>query len=320
MNADAASLSTPVVILIYKRPEATRRLMEILALHRPVRLYVVADAPRSQSDAARCEEAFEAATKPSWSCELKVNRAERNMGCRKRVSSGLDWVFSFEEEAIILEDDLQPGPDFFRFAPELLDYYRSDPQVMHISGNNHQRGIRRSGASYTFSKHTHCWGWATWRRAWQLNESDMASWPSFRDSGALRRICPNSLEREYFTRWLNWVHAGEKDSWAYVWTYSMWKAGGLGINPEANLVSNTGFGPDATHTQDASAYNVAAIGTLVWPLVHPCDKVSCEVADAYTFDKHFEGDSIRSARSITGRIRQFRNGLIRRWRRFTQRS
>lgn len=306
----------PVAIIIYKRPDETKQLMSRLEMVRPEKLYVIADAPNNPDDVTACDAAYHIATHPTWNCEILTNRSSTNMGCRKRVSSGLDWLFIHEEEAIILEDDLLPSESFFRFAVELLHYFRDDEQVMHISGNNHQQGKRRTEASYTFSKHTHCWGWATWRRAWQKYESDMQSWPAFRDSGELDKICPDPLEKEYFTKWLNWVHKGEKDSWAYVWTYSMWKAGGLGINPEVNLVQNIGFGETATHTHTASGDLSNTTSEMQWPLIHPRERVHCEEADNYTFYKAFEGDEIVAARSFSGKLRQWRNGVFRRLKRF----
>jgi len=310
--SSSTPLQTPVVIIIYKRPDETQQLMDRLASVKPKKLYVIADAPKQIEDRVLCDRAWQIATHPDWDCAVMSHRSESNLGCRQRVSSGLNWVFEQETSAIILEDDLLPNPSFFRFTEELLNYYAADSDVWHISGNNHQQGQHRSEASYTFSKHTHCWGWATWRRAWKHYEADMASWPAFRDTGGMQSVCPDPLEREYFTKWLDWVHSGQRDSWAYVWTYSMWKGGGLGINPEENLVINIGFGETATHTRKPGQTGPLETRELQWPLIHPKEKKSCEAADSYTFYKHFEGDEIVSARSLPGRLRQWRNGLLRR--------
>jgi len=308
-----------VAVVIYKRPEETKRLYVELAKIKPKRLYVIADAPKTPEDESACDQAWSIATHPNWSCDIHKNRSSENLGCRNRVSSGLNWLFEHETEAIILEDDLVPHPDFFRFAAELLERYRNNQDIWHISGNNHQNGIRRTTNSYTFSKHTHCWGWATWKRAWSKYEADMHSWPTFRESNELKKLCSDPLEREYFTKWLDWVHKGERDSWAYVWTYSMWLGGGMGINPEQNLVSNIGFGDSATHTKNSDTFRSTPATPLDWPLLHPTQTKRCEEADSYTFYKHFEGDDIVAARSFRGKLRHWRNGIFRRLENWTNR-
>lgn len=288
--------------------------MEFMATVRPDRLYVIADAPRDERDRAACEETLHIASTPSWPCALHVNRAESNLGCRRRISTGLDWVFEHEESAIVLEDDLLPGEDFFPFCTELLERYRDDTRIMHIGGNNHQQGIVRNSDSYYFSKHTHCWGWATWQRAWRHYDADMQAWPAFRDGGYLERVCPDPLEREYFTRKLNQVHAGQVDSWAFVWTYSCWRQNGLGIIPTVNLVGNEGIDDQATHTRGLDYLNDFRAEALAWPLRHPTTVCPLETADHFTFNVLFEGNAIRAARSPRGRLRQWRNGLARRLR------
>jgi len=311
MNSDTF-LTTAVAVIIYKRPSETKFLMEALAVVKPPKLYVIADAPKSELEQVLCDEAFEIATQPTWECEVATNRAKKNMGCRNRIASGLNWVFEHETQVIILEDDLHPSEDFFRFTEELLERYKDDPRIMHISGDNFQRGNRRTKASYVFSKHTHCSGWATWRRAWKLYEADMHTWPTNRDEGMLDAICPDPLEKDYFTKWLNWVYENQKDSWAYVWTYTVWKEGAMGINPEANLVVHRGIGESATHTKTMDVQHVDKFEKLEWPLKHPTSFVRNEIADNFTFYKRFEGDAIVAARSFMGRIRQWRNGLLRR--------
>lgn len=302
----------PVVIIIYRRPKETADLMRILQNVCPRRLYVVADYPQKPELAAACAEALKIASHPAWPCEVQLNVAKENLGCRRRVSTGLDWVFERENSAIILEDDLLPSPSFFPYAGELLDRYRDDARIMHISGNNHQNGISRGPASYTFSKHTHCWGWATWRRAWRHYEHDMQNWPAFRSGGYLERVCPDPLERAYFRGIFDKVAAGKIDSWAYIWTYSCWKENGLGINPECNLVANQGYGEHATHTRNPAAQPELNTTDLAFPLIHPDIMAPCELADRYTFYHHFGGNAIVEAKSIAGKVRQYYRGLKRR--------
>ena len=110
-----------------------------------------------------------------WPCEVERDYADANLGCKRRVSTGVSWVFEQAEEAILLEDDCLPHPSFFRYCEELLERYRDDDRVMHISGDNLRFG-RRGEASYFFSRYPHVWGWASWRRAWRHYDPDLREW------------------------------------------------------------------------------------------------------------------------------------------------
>jgi hypothetical protein len=120
-----------------------------------------------------------------WECDVRKNYSETNLGCARRVSSGLDWVFNQVEEAIILEDDCLPDPSFFRFCTDLLERYRSDNRIFSISAQNFY-GQAVPEASYYFSRYHHCWGWATWKRAWQHFDFEMKLWPEVREKNPSR--------------------------------------------------------------------------------------------------------------------------------------
>ncbi|MEO0795894.1 MAG: glycosyltransferase family 2 protein [Verrucomicrobiota bacterium] len=308
----------PIALIVYRRPESVAKLMACLGRVKPTKLYVIADVPRDPKWQAECDETFAIATNPSWNCELFVDRAKENLGCRRRISSGVDWVFSQEETVVVLEDDLEPADSFFPFCAELLERYRDDKRIMHIGGNNHQQGIARTPDSYYFSKHTHCWGWASWRRAWQHFDHELTNWPTFRDGGFMERVCPDPLEREYFAGKLDGVLNGDIDSWAYIWTYSCWRQNGLGIIPAVNLVANHGFDDSATHTKGSHALQELRAEELSFPLQHPTGFAPNEAADHYAFYHHFEGNAIRAARSPMGKIRQWRNGALRRMKALTR--
>ena len=115
-------IRTPVAFLVFNRPDTTERVFEAIRLARPPKLLVVADGPRAHrpDDDTKCQATRAIIERVDWPCEVLKNYSEANLGCRTRVSSGLDWVFSTVEEAIILEDDCLPHPTFFRFCEELL--------------------------------------------------------------------------------------------------------------------------------------------------------------------------------------------------------
>ncbi len=96
-----------------------------------------------------------------WDCEVLTNYSDKNLGCGRRIASGIEWVFSKVEEAIFLEDDCLPVYSFFKYCQELLEYYRHDERVMTINGTNLQSGQRRTKYSYHFTRYNCSWGWAS---------------------------------------------------------------------------------------------------------------------------------------------------------------
>lgn len=266
------SLRTPVVLLIYHRPQTTRQVFARVREARPETLLVIADGPRpgDADDAAACRAAREVAEAVDWPCRVLRQYAATNLGLRERFASGLGWAFSQVEEAIILEDDCLPEATFFAFCEELLARYRSEPRVMMLSGNDMSRQVAAAGGdSYRFTRYAHIWGWATWRRAWQQYDPDMCDWPRLRTSGWLEKILGDRRAVRYWTRLFDDTHAGRINTWDYQWQYSCWRAGALSVEPHGNLVSNIGFGALATHTGGHNPFAALPTQPMRFPLVHP---------------------------------------------------
>jgi hypothetical protein len=282
-------LSTPVAFLIFNRPDTTARVFEAIRQAEPPKLLVVADGPRADhpEDVERCAAARAIIERVDWDCEVLKNFAETNMGCKQRVSSGLDWVFETVEEAIVLEDDCLPHPSFFRFCEELLERYRDDERIMAISGDNFQFGRQRTEYSYYFSRYPHCWGWATWRRAWRHYDGKMELWPLIRDGNWLEDILEDRQSIAYWANIFDKTCNGGIDSWAYAWTFSCWIQSGLTILPNVNLVSNIGFGPDATHTAGRGRSSILAVDSVSFPLLHPPFVIRDACSDRFTQKNHF---------------------------------
>lgn len=275
-------LTTPVVFLIYKRPETTARVFEVIRKVKPLKLFVVADGPKPEKvgEAEKCIAARKVIDGVDWECEVITNYSDVNLGCKNRVSTGLDWVFNQVDEAIILEDDCLPDPTFFRFCQELLEYYRDDKRIMAISGDNFQFGRKRTDDSYYFSRYNHCWGWATWKRAWQYYDISMKLWPRIRDSCFLESIIPKNRVASWKKRF-QYAYDNKIDTWAYRWTFACWIQSGLTILPNVNLISNIGFGGDGTHTTHTivkSKLENMTIESMTFPLKHPSFTI-CDIED-----------------------------------------
>lgn len=259
-----------VALFVFNRPELTRQVFSRIAQAKPARLLIVADGPRENrtDDIAKCRLTREIVAAVDWPCNVEQNYAQANLGCRRRLSSGLDWVFEQVEQAIILEDDCLPEPSFFPFCRDLLERYRDEPQVMHISGDSFFPKL--SPEAYSFVRYPHVWGWATWRRAWRLYDPEIKAW----DSAVIRTRVLNQFkrpgEKRFWNRILQDVRDGRIDTWDYQWAFALFNNHGLAIVPTTNLVSNIGFGNDATHTPNGS-HHLARLPTspIVLPLQHP---------------------------------------------------
>ncbi|WP_378953212.1 glycosyltransferase family 2 protein [Pelosinus sp. sgz500959] len=299
-------LTTPIVLIIFNRPTVTQQVFNEIRRARPTKLLVIADGPRPdmKDDVQKCTAVRNIIDQVDWECQVLRNYSDVNLGCKRRVASGLDWVFGMVEEAIILEDDCLPHPTFFPFCQELLKRYRDDQRIMTISGNNFQYGQRRSSYSYYFSRYAHVWGWATWRRAWKYYQVDMSLWPEVRTGqwlfdilGSMRAniksgqchfdVMGSMKAIEYWYKIFDYTYAGKIDTWDYQLIFASWLQNGLHILPNINLVSNIGFGADATHTKVAGKCTNIPAEAVVFPLQHPTFMVRDAAADDYTQVTHY---------------------------------
>jgi hypothetical protein len=210
------------------------------------------------------------------------------MGCRQRVSSGLDWVFEQVEEAIILEDDCLPHPSFFPYCDSLLDHYRQDERVGHIGGTDNNPGEPRGQASYYFSRYTSIWGWATWRRAWASYQVNIPSWPGVRSAGDHKDLFGTPEEADHCEQVWDDIHSGALDTWDAQWLYCRLCAGSISIAPNGNLITNIGFRFDATHTvMESHPFAELPTREMTFPLAHPADITPDTEADRARAEAEF---------------------------------
>ncbi len=277
-------LETAVAFVIFNRPEATARVFAAIAQARPAKLLVIADGPRRDrpGEETACAATRAVIDRVDWDCAVLKEYSPINLGLRRRLASGLDWVFDTVEEAIVLEDDCLPDQTFFPFCAELLSRYRTDPRVAHVGGTNHQLGRRRGAGSYYFSIYPHVWGWASWRRAWRHFDTGLAAWPALRESDLLRALLPDHNRVRYWRRILDRAAAGKVDAWSYQWMLACWSQEALSVVPNVNLVSNIGFGVDSTHTKCVNPFAGQPTEPVPFPLVHPSHVGRDAAADRLT--------------------------------------
>ncbi len=264
-------LDTPVLFLVFNRPDTTLQVFEAIRRAKPRQLFIAADGPRSHrpDEVVRCNQVRGIAAQVDWDCQVQTLFREHNLGCKYAVSSAIDWFFAHVAEGIILEDDTLPDDSFFNYCQELLRYYRNDEKVMHIGGFNHLPSYGRPEFSYRFSVYCHVWGWATWRRAWQHYTVELSPWEEYRKRV---KLAETSSHQAFAKTWSNVYQeiAGHKiDTWDLQWLFAVWKLQGRAITPTHNLVQNIGVGHrDGTHTtSEDKSLSITSYG-MSFPLVH----------------------------------------------------
>ncbi|MBU6231446.1 MAG: glycosyltransferase family 2 protein [Patescibacteria group bacterium] len=266
----------PILFIIYRRPETTRKVFEAIRMARPSKLFVSQDAmrPDKPGQAEAHAKARSIAMDVDWPCEVKTLFFDEWQGIIQGFKKSLDWFFENVEEGIMLEDDEIPDQSYFRFAAEMLERYRDDERVMSINGSNALQYFDKPYRehSYYFLSVPCVWGMATWRRAWKHYDPYIMDWPKVRDSKLLYEILPSARAAFYFSQKFQEYYERKTNSWDGQWIFASIANRGLSIYPSTNLVSNIGFG-------SANALHDMLPGDKLWadlpneplsfPLRHP---------------------------------------------------
>jgi len=285
--------NTPILFLIFNRTDTTQIVFNEIKKIKPKSLYVAADGPRLsvKGETKDCEATRDIIKQVDWDCEVHTLFRDNNLGCRIAVSTAIDWFFTQVEEGIILEDDCLPDQSFFWFCQELLDYYRTDKRVMHIGGTNFQFGEKVGEASYYFSRLAHVWGWASWRRAWQLYDVKMRTLPAFISENKISHIFEDKRVQKNWIGNLKKVYNGA-NTWDYQWAYANLVNSSFCVIPNINLISNIGFGKNSTHTSDqGDKLANMPIGNIPY-ITHPPKLEYAIAADHFTNTKVFNPPSL----------------------------
>ena len=288
-------LLTPVLLLTFNRPQTTVRVLDAVRAARPTRVFVASDGPRRDvpADTQRVLDTRRLVeSSVDWPCTVERRYSDYNQGCRQGVSAAIAWFFSRVEQGIILEDDCVPHADFFQYCEELLSRYRDNHRVMGISGNN-PVGLRLSEptVSYCFTRQPLIWGWATWRRAWAHYDDNLDAWQDIRrDPTAQMRLWADPVERSWRAeRYDRLADFGVPDAWDPRWSLSVAARGGLFVTPRRNLVTNIGFGEDATHTFKQRSRKAGVPSSGILPLEHPQSVTPDVAVERQIFDRMHGG-------------------------------
>ncbi|MBD5531529.1 MAG: glycosyltransferase family 2 protein [Lachnospiraceae bacterium] len=294
-------LTTPVAFFTFNRLSTTKQVFEAIRQARPRKLYLVSDGARARV-AGEKEKVDEVRayleSHIDWECEVHKNYAEQNMGCGRRVSSGISWVFDQEEEAIILEDDCLPDPTFFTYCQEMLAYYRDDERIMVIGGSN-PAAYYETEQDYLFTKVPFIWGWASWRRAWKLYDFDIKSWEKEKKNPVFRKVLPLKSYWVY-TAEFDALYRHSYDTWDYQLMYATLLHDKLNIVPRQSYTRNIGFQEESTHTSGELKSVELRAGACRFPIRHREEVVWDEEFDRTYFKRANGHGLIVKIKSILG--------------------
>lgn len=275
-------LNTPVLLVTYNRLDTVKRSFEQIRQARPKKLYLASDGPKTDKEGDKenvfaVREWMEQAV--DWPCEVKKRFSKENQGCKKGVSSAINWIFESEEKAIILEDDIVADISFFEYCQQMLELYQDDDRIMTISGFKKVWDFPVE-EDYFFSYFSPIWGWATWKRSWKYFDLEMSNWPKNKQDKLLSKVF-NAGAIPVLTDEFDKTYNGELNSWAYPWLLTRLSIGGLGVVPGKNLIENIGYGEDATHWGgEAPDFHKES---LSFPLKHPK-----EIIRNLAYDREYE--------------------------------
>jgi hypothetical protein len=266
-------LNTPVLLIIFNRPKTTKQVFEAIRKVKPKQLFIAADGPRHEKigEVERCQSARKIATDVDWECEVKTFFRNENVGCGRGPAEAITWFFENVEQGIILEDDCLPSSSFFRFCEELLERYKFDQRIHSIAGTNLLESWKRGDESYFFSMYSGIWGWATWKRSWMCFDYFVSKWQYKEVVDLYKQKISNPVERLHYITALDKTFKRDNVSWwDYQWIFSRIINSSIGIIPSVNLISNIGFGDDATHTFNTNSdFSKLVVSELDFPLQHP---------------------------------------------------
>ena len=276
-------LKTPILFLIFRRPDVTVKVFAEICKQQPTQLFIAADGGRTPEEHLKCELTRQAVLEMiDWECEVKTLFRDNNLGCREAVSSAISWFFEYVEMGIILEEDCLPHQDFFPYCEELLERYKDDTRIMTISGDNFQDGIVRGDADYYFSTIMHCWGWATWKRSWDLYRKNLEGYNIFKANKVLEAYYNDEKIVSFWADNFELVLNNKIDTWDYAIVYTLFCNNALSITPQRNLVSNIGFGEESTHCKNANSVNANILTADLVLKTHPNFIYPDMEADVYT--------------------------------------
>ena len=248
-----------VAMIFFNRPDTLKTVFESVREAQPSKLYLIQDGaranrPKDVENVAKCREVV---SNIDWECEVVHDYSDINLGCGKRIFTGLSNVFMHEEYAAIVEDDIVIGESFLPFCKEMCERYKDDQRIHMISGMNHLGVYEECPYDYFFSQGGGAiWGWATWARCWNELDWNMEAVSNNYIVNCLKNgNTPNNVSKVIAERAVVIRQGILKGVSPTFWSLHFGLYGYLGsrlnIVPKYNLISNIGLTGDSAHATDS---------------------------------------------------------------------
>lgn len=249
----------PVLLIMFNRPDNLYKVFAKVKEVKPRKLFLVSDGPRNENDIALVKKCREVQEKVDWECDVITDYSDVNMGCKKRVITGISNALKTEKTVIVLEDDCVPEIEFFRFMDWGLDVYKNCDDIAIISGSNLLDYKCKEKTANGFSRYINCWGWATWKTIWDKYDSFLSM---FELNTSFWNIMENSgLDHSEKKYWLgifrNAIYS--RTVWDFYLQYFFFKYKWKSVYPKANLVMNIGFDENSTHMKNCPEYVLKSV-------------------------------------------------------------
>jgi hypothetical protein len=243
-------IDVPVLLFVFVRPNTLRCVFDVIKEARPSSLFLVSDGPRinNPTDVERIIECRRIVEEIDWDCSVHHYYQDVNHGLYPMVREALDWVFTYVDRCIFLEDDVVPSLSFFRYCAELLERYKDDLRVNMICGTNHLGIYKEPNTDYFFSQAASIWGFALWRRTYEAFYDNAYG----SDQYILNRMKENAKEYKDFLKALdgyykNEFYGGHIAGPEFYLRFIMCSQNKVNILPKYNLIKNIGFCEGSTH-------------------------------------------------------------------------
>lgn len=291
---------TPLLILAYNRAEKVRGLIELLREYAPPIVMVVVDGPKpgNAEDEERVGAVREAVSAIDWTDSVLTRFRPVNVGLRRSVVDAVSWATSEYGQVIVIEEDVLPGPNFLPYMEAMLDRFRDDERILHVSGYNvvPPGALRASVTDSRLTEYPESIAWGTWDRAW-AHFDDALGWGRTASTAELRAVTNSRMGALRWRQNFNDAAAGRISTWAYRWIASIWSVGGLSLNPNVNLVEYVGHDEGTNTLTKASWRDLPVYTGPVEVLLDPTPSRDLG-ADAWVNRVVFRGTVLGVARGL----------------------
>lgn len=247
---------SPIALFVWNRPNHTKKTIGALKKNpqsKQSELYIFSDGPRSKKTSQKVNEVRKYIKTIKGFKKVNIIEKKENMGLAKSIITGLNEVLSKHEKVIVLEDDLQTSRHFLKFMNESLNIYEKEKKVFGVAGYVYP--TKKELPETFFIKLTNCWGWATWKSAWDSFEEDGKNLlVEIRKRKAKKEF---DIENSYpYLRMLKNQIKEKNNSWAIRWYASVFLKNGLFLYPKKSLVDNIGFDNEGVHCKEGNLFQV----------------------------------------------------------------